>query len=59
MKTDANFRLSKTTKRRLGTFIGDKAGRSLYKKAMMVAEVNFADKGFAIQGGKNDKDDKE
>ena len=59
MKFDANFRLSKTSKRRLGTFINDPVAKNLYKKAMMVAEVNFADKGFAIQGGKNDKDDKE
>ena len=56
MKTDANFRLSKTTKRRLATFVNDPVARNLYKKAMMAAEVNFAKEGRAVQGGKNDKE---
>ena len=56
MKTDHNFKLSKTTKRRLSTFIGDKSGRSLYKKLMAQAEVNFVNNGRAILTGKNEKD---
>jgi hypothetical protein len=58
MKTDHNFRLSKTTKRRLATF-KDPVARNLYKKAMMQAEVSFDANGYAIMGGKNDKNDKE
>ena len=59
MKFDANFRLSKTSKRRLGTFINDPVAKNLYKKAMMQAEYNASINGRAIMGGKNDKNDKE
>jgi hypothetical protein len=59
MKTDGNFRLSKSTKRILGTYTNNPVARSLYKKCMMAAEVSFDKNGYAIQGGKSDKSDKE
>jgi hypothetical protein len=58
MKTDANFRLSKSTKRVLST-ISDPVVRNLYKKCMMDAEQSFEKSGYAIMGGKSDKSDKE
>ena len=59
MKFDANFRLSKTSKRRLGTYINDPVAKNLYKKAMMQAELSASMNGRAIMGGKTDKNDKE
>jgi hypothetical protein len=58
MKTDANFRLSKSTKRSLST-IKDPVVRNLYKKCMMDAEQSFDKNGYAIMGGKSDRNDKE
>ena len=40
MKTDKNFKLSKSTKRVLSTIL-DKAAREAYKKAMIDAEFSF------------------
>lgn len=56
MKTDHNFRLSKSAKRVMATFIKDPVARNLYKKAMMQAELNYTTNGRAILTGKNDKE---
>ena len=40
MKADKNFKLSKSTKRVMGS-IKDKTAREAYKKAMIDAELSF------------------
>lgn len=55
MKTDANFRLNKQSKRTLGT-ISDPKQRDIYKKMAIDAQVSYERNGRYIFKGNNDKE---
>ena len=57
MKADSNFRMSKTTKRVLGTFT-DKEARRLYKDVMVRAQAEY-ERNKKKSVTKSDKSDKE
>lgn len=55
MKATKDYRMTKTTKRRLGTFT-NKAERNLYKEIMIRAEVDNEDNKKKMLSSKKDKE---
>lgn len=55
MKANKDYRMTKATKRRLGTFT-NKEERNLYKSIMIFAEVNHEDNKKKMLSSKKDKE---